>query len=79
MRDICPVCGYPLPFPAADYNICPCCSTEFGYDGSGRSHAELRAIWLRSGARWWSPSTPKPENWDPYLQLNNLIAQPLLL
>jgi hypothetical protein len=33
----------------------------------------LRAIWLRNGAHWWSEYDPRPENWDPHLQINNLI------
>lgn len=60
-------------YPAADYHICPSCGTEFGYDDAGRSHAELRANWLRNGARWWSPVDPQPPNWDPYTQLSGLF------
>ena len=71
---ICPVCGYLMQHPATDYHICPSCGTEFGYDDAGRSHAELRAEWLRSGAKWWSPVDPQPPQWDPYLQLENLAS-----
>ncbi len=70
----CPVCGYLLQQPAADFRICPSCGTEFGYDDAGTTHAELRAIWLRSGAHWWSPE-PLPLNWDPYLQLDNIVSE----
>jgi hypothetical protein len=74
MVNVCPVCGYLLPWPASDFHICASCGTEFGYDDAGRTHAELRAIWLRSGARWWNPTTAPPVNWDPYLQLDNLLS-----
>jgi hypothetical protein len=33
-------------------------------------------MWLRAGAEWWSPTKQKPENWDAYLQLDNLINRP---
>src|ERR1039458_2229688 len=71
----CPVCGYTMRYPAADYHICPCCGTEFGYDDAGRRHAELRAEWLRAGARWWSPVDPQPEGWDPYMQVSDLLSE----
>lgn len=73
MVNICPVCGYGMKSPAADYHICPCCGTEFGYDDAGRDHAELRANWLRSGAKWWSPLDSPPAGWDPYRQVNQVI------
>lgn len=76
MVNICPVCGYLLKWPPADFHICPSCGTEFGYDDAGRTHSELRAMWLRSGAEWWSPTTQRPEHWDAYLQLDNLINRP---
>ncbi len=59
--------------PAADYHICPSCGTEFGYDDAGRTHADLRATWLRGGAQWWSPVDPTPFGWDPYMQVNNVV------
>lgn len=65
----CPVCGYHMDDPADDYNICPCCGTEFGYEDSGRTHTELRQIWLNAGARWWSLSDKRPKGWNPYVQL----------
>jgi hypothetical protein len=34
-------------------------------------------MWLRNGAHWWSASIPAPQNWDPYMQLDNLISQPV--
>lgn len=74
---LCPVCGYEMRDPPTDYNICPCCGTEFGYDDAYLTHDDLRVEWLRAGAPWWSPVDPKPENWDPFRQLNNLISPPL--
>jgi hypothetical protein len=73
MVNICPVCGYWMRFPAADFHICPCCGTEFGYDDAGRTHADLRAQWLRSGAHWWSRNERPPEGWDPYTQVQDAI------
>ncbi len=74
MVNICPVCGYHMQWPPIDYHICPSCGTEFGYDDAGRSHADLRSQWLEEGARWWSTHTPPPTNWNPYVQLDNLVV-----
>ena len=74
MVNMCPVCGYGMDDPPEDYNICPSCGTEFGLHDAHTSIAELRAAWLRSGAHWWSPVDPQPQGWDPYLQLDNLMA-----
>ena len=39
----CPVCFFDeMPDPPRDYNICPCCGTEFGNDDVEYSYAELR-------------------------------------
>lgn len=70
----CPVCGYRMAFPADDYNICPCCGTEFGYDDSGTSHADLRAQWVKAGAHWWSPNNPPPPGWDPWVQMRSNLG-----
>ena len=72
MVNICPVCGYPLQWPAADFHICPSCGTEFGYDDAGRTHDDLRAAWIQAGSHWWSTATPAPLNWNPGIQLLNL-------
>jgi len=74
MVNMCPVCGYGMEDPPEDYNICPSCGTEFGLHDVNSSIAALRAAWLRSGARWWSPVDPQPLGWDPYLQLDNLTV-----
>jgi hypothetical protein len=67
----CPVCGYDnLPFAPADYNICPSCGTEFGYDDFTASHAELRMRWLQNGAPWFSQSTPRPPGWNALDQIS---------
>jgi hypothetical protein len=56
-----------LPYPAADYHICPCCGTEFGSDDAQFSHAQLREMWVASGAYWFF-GNPSP-NWNPWMQL----------
>ncbi len=69
----CPICGYnKMTRPAVDFYICPCCGTEFENDDFETSHAELQQQWLNRGALWFSKSTPKPENWSPYLQVANV-------
>jgi hypothetical protein len=68
MKHRCPVCMYEsMPYPASDYNICPCCSTEFGNDDSAFSHRQLREIWIASGANWFFGAPP--EHWNPWMQL----------
>ncbi len=65
----CPVCAYAMPYPPSDYNICPCCGTEFGADDVDWSYTELRARWMRRGAVWFSPTIPRPDTWNAYAQL----------
>jgi len=66
----CPVCGFSeMPYPPIDYNICPCCGTEFGLDDAETNHAELRTAWLRRGAPWFSDELPPAPTWNPYVQL----------
>src|SRR5271168_4547934 len=75
--NFCPVCGYALPYSAADFHICPSCGTEFGYDDSGTSYQELRNRWIRTGPSWWSPVQPQPSDWDPVEQMRKgLILNP---
>lgn len=70
-RYLCPVCFYPdLDEPPGEFNICPCCGTEFGvddYSPRGISpdviHRELRWQWVANGAPWFDPGTPQPEGW----------------
>jgi hypothetical protein len=66
----CPVCGFGrLPRPLEDFDICPCCGTEFGYDDCTISHEELRRRWIKAGANWWSETTQPPTEWNPIIQL----------
>jgi hypothetical protein len=66
----CPVCGFSrMPHPPQDYNLCPCCGTEFGLDDTECTHAELRAAWLQRGAPWFSEAFPPEPTWNPYVQL----------
>jgi hypothetical protein len=64
----CPVCFYPdMPYPAADYDICPCCGTEFGNDDALYTPDELRRRWVASGHLWFYGDPP--QNWNPIQQL----------
>jgi len=73
---LCPVCGYDkMKTPPEDYNICPSCGTEFGYEDFADTYQErqerweeLRFRWLSRGAPWFSPVTRAPANWNPYRQ-----------
>jgi len=56
-----------LPYPAADYHVCPCCGTEFGNDDAEYSHDQLREMWLAGGAHWFFGAPPA--NWNWYVQL----------
>ncbi len=74
VRYMCPVCGYFMEDAPDDYNICPCCGTEFGNHDVNTTIQNLRIAWLRSGARWWSTVDATPPDWDPYAQLNRLMG-----
>lgn len=64
----CPVCNFAgLPDPPANYEICPCCGTEFGNDDAQFSHRALRDLWLIRGAHWFFGNPPP--NWSAYRQL----------
>ena len=66
----CPVCAYRgLQYPARDFTICPCCGNEFGYDDATRTFDELRREWIVNGMRWFSRSSPPPQDWNPVTQL----------
>ncbi len=68
MKYQCPVCFYDgLPYPPIDYHICLCCGTEFGNDDEEFSNAQLREMWVASGAQWFF-RTP-PVAWNPWVQL----------
>lgn len=68
MRYRCPVCFFDkLPYPPADYHICPSCGTEFGNDDAELSHEQLREMWVAGGANWFFAKAP--EHWNPWIQL----------
>jgi len=68
MKYRCPVCRFPrLPYPPADYHICPCCGTEFGNDDAEFTHGQLREMWVAGGAYWFFGKAP--EHWNPWMQL----------
>ena len=81
----CPVCGYDkLNEPPADWSICPCCRTEFGYSDANRTFHELRAAWVSEGARWLSKRVEMPRGWLANEQLwragllsDSLVGNPL--
>jgi len=68
MTFTCPVCFYDaLPYPPADYHICPCCGTEFGNDDVEQSYEELRNAWVDGGAHWFFGQAPA--DWNAWAQL----------
>ncbi len=69
MTYTCPVCGYSMPDPPRDNNICPSCGVEFGYSDAGRSFDDLRREWIRIGMPWHSRFYRPPQGWSPQLQL----------
>ncbi len=51
----CPVCEFDeLDDAPTNHTICPQCGTHFNLDDYDETPAELRNIWLASGAQWWS-------------------------
>jgi hypothetical protein len=68
---LCPVCGYgQMSDPPENYNICPSCGTEFGYDDLSKNHRQLRNYWLARGANWFSGATPPPDfDWNGFVQV----------
>ena len=70
MKYTCPVCGYmELEDPPEDYNICPCCGTEFDLDDFDTPYTVLRARWIDRGMKWFSCARKQPANWNPQEQL----------
>lgn len=66
----CPVCFFgQMPYPPQDYNICPCCGTEFGNDDVEQSYEELRYQWITGGAQWFFGQPPL--GWNAWAQLAN--------
>jgi len=56
-----------MPYPPRDFDICPCCGTEFGNDDVEYTHEELRTAWIENGAQWFYEHPPL--GWDPWAQL----------
>ena len=74
VRYRCPVCMFDaLPYPPADYHVCPCCGTEFGNDDEDFSHSQLREMWLATGAHWFFGTPPPGWNWLTQLYNAGLI------
>lgn len=70
MNYTCPVCGFPqLPDPPKNYEICPCCGTEFGLDDAEVTHTYLRHEWLHNRAPFFDIEI-KPADWNPMRQLS---------
>ena len=68
----CPVCAYNrLELPPANFSICACCGTEFGYDDRSLSHYELTKRWVERNCPWFDIDEPKPVGWNGYAQLIN--------
>jgi hypothetical protein len=66
----CLVCGYNrMEFPPADFTICACCGTEFGYDDRVLTHGELTQRWVENNCPWFDPDEPRPRGWNAYKQL----------
>jgi hypothetical protein len=66
----CPVCGFDrLELPPANFSICACCGTEFGYDDRVLTHKQLMRIWIRRGFPWFDEAEERPDNWNPGEQL----------
>jgi len=65
----CPVCGFDKQFE--NFDIRPCCGTQFGYHDRCTTHIELGMRWIKSGANWWSEVNKPPIGWNPIQQLIN--------
>ena len=74
-ENMCPVCGFGMEEAPANYNICPCCGTEFGLNDVNTSIINLRENWVRSGMKWWSKTDPQPQNWNPFSQLAMVFVE----
>lgn len=71
MLFLCPVCYFnQMPDPPEDYNICPCCGTEFGLDDEFKHHMQLRQEWIEGGMKWFFREPPP--FWNPASQLTNI-------
>jgi len=82
MKYICTTCGYnELNTPpwgedgsTPNFEICPCCGVEFGYEDSTEKGKErFLAYWIDNGMNWFVPKL-KPCDWSLNEQLKNLCA-----
>jgi hypothetical protein len=71
-KHVCPVCGFLMKYPAADFNICPSCGVEFGADDVDHSIQDLQQYWIARGMQWTSPVSPRPSHYNPLEQIKNL-------
>ena len=79
MSYTCPVCAFDeLDEPPVDWNICPCCGTEFGYDDHAKSHADLYDAWVANGAKWFSKRRNPPIGWSFEDQLRRAGRAPVV-
>ena len=68
MNFVCPVCAFDkMEMPPSNYEICPCCGTEFGNDDEFVSHRVLRERWISRGTPWFFRQAPP--GWNPWFQL----------
>lgn len=78
----CRVCGYKNSEPpwgeddeSPDWDICPCCGVETGYEDVILSTIRLyRERWLADGAKWLDRKE-KPSDWDLAEQMKNIPPQ----
>lgn len=68
----CTVCGYEMEDGPRDWNICPSCGTEFNLHDVNSSIKQLQEWWISTGPEWWSEYNPKPDGWDPLIQLRRI-------
>lgn len=75
----CRICGYINLEPpwgedgkTPDFNICPCCGVEAGYeDCTKEAINKYRKSWLEMGSKW-NEKEEKPKNWNIEEQFKNI-------
>jgi hypothetical protein len=87
MPTFCPVCGYDLALPDPDRHPdpCPCCAFRFkdfddpkSYNYFAKENSRSifvgvrRTTWCESHLPWCSKTIPRPDRWDPIVQLKNI-------
>lgn len=76
---ICPSCGIHYGYDDGGAgDIIPDELTDIDWNFGDENHKKIlkfwRQRWINSGMEWWSPQ-PKPENWDPKKQLENIPSE----